>query len=1130
MRRLFALFSGGVAVFGLAYGQSITSSMVGHVSDSSGAPVAGAAVTVKSVETGAVSKAVTDTFGSYSVPALLAGVYEVTAAKEGFQTYKAGDIRLYSAQTGRIDIVLQVGSIRQEITVSGQAPLVDTDSMGISNSVTTSQLSELPTSLQTVDAFIALSPGVQAGNDATNPKIGGGTHWGSVNFTLNGVGVIDPGNSGAVTVQGVGLLVLPPPSSIQELQVQSNTMSAANRGKSAVTLVTKAGTNQFHFQAYEYLQNTRLNANTFLLNAAGQPRAPTRLNQFGGNVAGPVFRDKLFFFFDYNGYRKRDSAVARLNLPGMAMRQGDFSALCTTFGGDGLCAKGTQLYNPFTGAAFPRNQIPSNLITQPARTLLTYLPAPTDPNRPGLPNATPNYIGTIPRTQDVNALDLRIDYNISSSDRLYAVYAQRIADPWNAANAGYPADYGQGRHAYNNYTTSLSETHTLNATTVNQLRLSWGSYGTRFSGQHQDLDPRSIFPQMHASYYRGLPTTTMSGYTGMFHDYGTGFFTPRWNIQITDEFTKVIGRHTIQAGIDETGYKISSRVPSTGSATGAFAFDGRWTGNRGWPGTAKSNGNSFADFLLGVANSSTTNGAGRFASMVYCRDWGLYVQDTWQATPRLTVNYGLRYEYQSPWKYRTQEVSTFDFASNRLVLPQDSDQPALPEGGSPALFAAYPFTTTKALGISRYYVQPDRNNFAPRVGLAYRPFGRAATVVRAGYGVYYNFQPGFVGSRADAWNPPWQLSVSQSFSSMLPGSPKTPYLPDITFANPFPGVAGRSSVSPNPTIYYFQHDFKNAVTQEWNLTIEHQVRRNWLARAAYIGSQAHHVPWNFGPVNVPLVQQPNVPQQKQRPFQPWGPINATRSGGKQNFEQLQLGAKKRMANGISFQAEYQYSRSLDDVETSGGPMIWYYPALDYGNSVMIHRHWLVMNYVYQLPVGRGRRLLGNANRALDAVLGGWQVSGISTYGTGLPFSVNFSTTGTGMVGWWTGRADVVAGAPLYAGKQTGSHDIVKGVQWFNPGAFAPPQPWTWGNSARRMMWGPGMWNWDISGSKTFRLREKLRAQLRGDFLNVFNHFNLGTPNASIPDLRDGGTPLPNSGKILGGSGCRLVQVSVKVLF
>jgi hypothetical protein len=312
--------------------------------------------------------------------------------------------------------------------------------MGISNSVSTTQLQNLPTSMQTVDAFISLSPGVQSAGDATNPPIGGGTHWGSVNFTLNGVGVNDPGNSGAVTVQGVGLLVLPPPSSIQELKVQANNVTAENRSHSTVTLVTKAGTNAYHFEAYEYLQNTKLNANTFLLNATGKPRAENRLNQFGGNLSGPILRDKLFVFFDYGGYRRRNSPVSQLQLPGMAMRQGDFSALCSQFGSDGTCSKGTQLYNPYTGQPFLNNRIPSNLITSQAKALLQYLPAPTVSDTAGLPFGSVNYVAALRNEQNKNAIDLRIDHNVSDKDRQGGgATGERVRRPASRAAGGRPS-------------------------------------------------------------------------------------------------------------------------------------------------------------------------------------------------------------------------------------------------------------------------------------------------------------------------------------------------------------------------------------------------------------------------------------------------------------------------------------------------------------------------------------------------------------------------------------------------------------------------------------------------------------------------------------------------------------------
>jgi Carboxypeptidase regulatory-like domain len=1132
MRKRFRVCAVSASIFcGLVCGQVIVSSIVGHVTDPSAASVPGAQVTATNTQTGVSVKTVTGSEGTYSIPGLLAGTYDVTVEKEGLQVYQAKGITLLSSQTARVDAALAVTGVRQTVAVMEQAPMIQTDSMSIGGSVTTQQLAELPTSLQTVDAFIALAPGVQAFGSATNPPIGGGRNWGSVNFTLNGVEVNDPGNSGGVMIQNVktgtnALLVLPPPSAIQELNVQSGGMTAQYRGKSTVTIVTKAGANQFHGGLYEFLQNTDLNANDFTLNSAGKPRPAEHLNQYGGNLGGPIKRDKAFFFFDYSGYRRAYSVANQLRLPGAAMRNGDFSSLCSSAGGtfvSGVCSNANnQLYNPFTGSPFPNNQIPDSMITSQAKRLLTYLPLPTAANSPGLPNGPFNYVSTVGQQSRIGAWDLRIDYNISSQDRLFGVFARRVADPLGVAAANYPSTYGSRVNTYKETSATLSETHTFSPTTLNEFRASWGDYETKFSGVNLDFDVRSLWPQMPDSLFKGLPTITASGYTGLWSDYGTGLGTPRLDVEFADDFTHIRGRHTIQMGADETGYKMWNRVPSAANVTGFFGFNGSWTANSGWPNLTHSNGNSFADFLLGTASSSQTSATGAYASWLYTRYWGFYAQDTWQATPRLTVIYGLRYEYQSPWRYRTQQITSFDFRTNKLVLPQNGPTPTLPAGALPELLAAYPYETTQSIGAPLFYYRADKNNFAPRVGLAYRPFNDHSTVIRAGYGVYYNFQPGLVGSGREAFNPPWALGISQAYTSKIPGRPVAPFLPDITFTNPFPSLNASANVTPNPTLNYFQWDFKNAVAQEWNFTIERQFG-NWAGRVSYLGDQTHHIPYNSADINRPLVQQPNVPIQEQRPYQPWGSIGSYLSAGKQNFNQLQLGVQKRFSSGVSFQAEYQFTRSLDNIDNAGGadnPANW---NLSYGNTPAVHRHWLVFNYVWELPLARK-----SSHKVSKAVLGGWQVSGISTYGTGTPFSVNFSQTGTGIVGWSGSRADQLSGVPFYA-KQSG-HDITRGVQWVNPSAFAPPAKWTYGNSARNMLFGPGLWNWDITATKSFSIREHWRLQFRGDFFDAFNHFNLSNPDNTIPDRRDGGTPNPNSGMITSGSGGRIVQLGLKLSF
>jgi hypothetical protein len=656
---------------------------------------------------------------------------------------------------------------------------------------------------------------------------------------------------------------------------------------------------------------------------------------------------------------------------------------------------------------------------------------------------------------------------------------------------------------------------------MSDARIGWFDQGTMRKGQNTDFDPRTIIPQLTASPNRGLPTVAMTGYLGL-SDRSNSDYNPQYTVQFTANLTYVRGRHTIKFGADETGYK--SYVRQGIASLGSFTFNGSWTSGRGWPTVAASQGNAFADFLLGTASASGT-GLVPYDQVGYSRDWEFYAQDTWQASRKLTLYYGLRYTYQSPWKLRDHTVTFYDPKTNQLALPQDSDKPTLPALASPVLFNAYKFTTTKALGLPLDYIAGDKNNYAPRVGFAYKLFD--STVLRGGYGIYFNFHPLFIGSRTDNNNPPWG-GTGLSYTSKLPGRVSEPFQPDLTFANPFPAASQGSIVSANPTIYSMQQDFQMAAAQQWNLTLEHQVTRAWLARASYVGSKTDHVPFYLSDLNLPAQQTPNVPVQQQRPYQPWAAINSTRSGGVQKMHQLQLEGMRRMAAGFSMQLEYSWTRSLDNVELTGQTN-WNFPWMDYGNSSYVRRHQLVANYIYELPFGKGKKFMANAPKLMDGVLGGWQVSGITSYATGNPFNVSFSVPTT-YVGWFGGRADAIPGVDPYL-KGSG-HDITTGIQYLNPAAFAPPKPWTYGNSSRNAYWGPGRGNWDISLTKGFAMpfRDNARLQLRAELLNAFNHFNLGNPGATIADTRDGGTPIPTAGKITGGSGNRVIQMGLKLHF
>lgn len=1113
-----------------AIAQTITGYVVGNVTDASGSAVPGAIIVVRNLGTEVTIDAVTDQSGTYSVPNLFAGRYDIEAKKEGFQTITAKDIQLLAAQTVRQDFTLNVGQIQQSVSVTAPAPLIHTDSQTIGSTLQARQLSDLPLATRSIDGLIALAPGVATSGN--NPRISGSNYWGGNNFTLNGVSANDIGNGGSAYTSGVsnlGLANMPAPDSLQEFKVDSGNQSAEYRNVATITMVTKQGTNAFHGGVYEYLENRALNANQFLLNATSQSKPDYKLNQFGADLGGSITKNRLWFYGAYRGVRERTSAAESLTFPSMAMRNGDFSALCTQFV-SGACTNGTQLYNPFTGNPFPNNQIPSNLITPQAKTLLGYLPAPTSLSSAGLPNGSPNYFAAVTNKIGINGVDYRMDGQLSSKDSVYGVFHWSKGSPWYLASASYPSTYGSNPdYGYTDFNISATETHIFTPTSINELRAAWVVHASVRTGQNTDVKPWSLFPQLPASDNGGLPTMSISGYTGMFYDYGKGYPFPEYDVQIVDNFTKIVGRHTLKFGADETGYKnyIKQGGPalsaSLGNPLGTISFNGAWTGNKGWPGQPSSQGNAFADFLLGTATSS--NFAGPLTEIVtYSRDWEFYVQDTFQVTPKLTLNYGIRYMYQAPWRVRDDRVSFLDLKTSRMALPENSDAVTTPALAIPSLMNAYPYETTKNAGWPTSYYIGDKNNFGPRFGFAYRPFSGNKTVVRGGWGVYYDFIPGFIGAHENIFNPPWRSGAS--FSSQLPGKPTTPFLPDLTFSNPFPS-AGQSGPAANPLVYMSDRDLLNTVMQQWNLTFEHQFAQNWAARGSYVGAQTHHALYYAGDINRPVTQQPNVPLQNQRPYQPWSQINRTHTDGKMNMNQVQLEMNKRFSGGFLLQAEYTYTRSLDNVPLVGGVQNPYNQNADYGNTDSVPRHIFVVNYLYELPFGKGRQF-NITNRAVDAVLGGWSVSGITTYRTGAPFSLAFSVP-SNIVGWWGGRPDTVAGADLYAGKQSG-HNIVQGVQWFNPNAFAPPQPWQYGDSARNMLFGPGFWNYDIGIQKTFAITEHHRIQLRGDALDALNHFNLGSPNATIADTRDGGLPNPNAGKILGGSGSRITQIGLKYWF
>jgi Carboxypeptidase regulatory-like domain len=996
-------------------GQQITGSIVGNFTDPSGLAVPDVQITVKNEGTGIEFHTRTDASGTYTVPDLLAGVYTVVAAKEGFKTFQTTGVRLFSAQIARQDIALQIGPVQETLKVVAQPQLVQTDSPTIGGTLQTLELVDLPFMTTTMDGLFTLVPGMSQGENSgnANPAIAGAPYDGSSNFTLNGITVNNPGQGGGGNTTYVGSAEmiaqanLPSIDTMQEFKIDSSAVSADQRSQVSVSIVTKQGTNGFHGSAYEYNENKATAATSFDLKSHNIKEYPFNRNQFGVDGGGPILRNRLFFFLDYDGLREVHPQPAMANYPSVKMRSGDFSALPI------------QLYNPLTGQPFNGNIIPPSMITSQAKNLDAFMPEPTDTASPGLPNESPNWFGSIPLRYGTNNWQGRIDAQLRSQDSVAVFYHQSRGLPWFYGEQGPPNYSNFTNHGYNWINASATEMHTFNTHMINELRAGWVFAYRNKDGQNIGFQPWTIFPGMPASPTPdgGLPTINQAGYRGI-NDQGLAKGR-QTTVDWVDNFTHVKGLHTVKTGFEESGYKEDDHGGLSGQPPlGTFNFSGRWTGNRGWDipggGYGQSPGNGYADYLLGFIDE-TSYGVNTQPYLL-SRQWDLYVMDTWKATARLTLTGGVRYIFQRPWIYRYHNASFFDFKNNKLVLAQDSITPTLPPGADPRKFALYDYETTKAIGAWLDYLIGDKDNWGPRVGFAYRLTSDNRTVLRGGYGVYYAFLGDWYGYRNMQSNPPW--GSTNSFPSKLPGSPTTGFLPDLTFANAFP-TSQIAGVSENPNLEVVDGNLPNPITHQWNLTLERQVGDNWSFRGTYSGSASRHLTTAFNggyDVNLPAVQQPNVPKQSQRPLQPWSSINYRTGTALTNFHQMQLEIQKRLAGGLMFRTEYDWSRDLTNGNPYTTPQNPHDLAANYGNDPLQYRHTFLIYYVYELPFGHRRRWLADANGFVQAVLGFWQVAGITRYHSGDPITVFMRDPGT-KVGWLATWMDRVPGN-LYSGRQS----------------------------------------------------------------------------------------------------------------
>lgn len=1052
-----------------AYAQSVTGTIVGTVRDATGI-IGNARISVTNQDTGIVTRSSTNQTGDYSVPNLPAGMYRVQAEYDGYQKAQVNDVRLLLNQTVRTDIELRPGDTQQMINVTADAPVVQSETSSVASVIDTQAISSLPVNGRTLDTFILTAAG-NTGDSASNPRIGGSQYWGGTNFTVDGVSANDLGNGGGAYSMRTSLATQPSLETISEFKVESNAAKAEYSGSVAVSIITKSGTNEFHGSLFEYNRNAKLAANQFFSNSGGRPKAPYNRNEFGVAGGGPVIRNKTFFYGSYEGSRIRQATTGTFNLPTAAQRTGNFTGFAA-------------VKDPTTGLAFPNNIIPTSRIDSRAAALLGYVPGT---NRAGT-QATgigQNYVENVPNRMDVNRYSARVDHHFNDANILTASLNYSKGDPYFVSQNS-PSAYGNYADAgYLTKSAGLTYTRVLSASMTNELRASYYALTSTRLGQNTDFNPATLFPGLFTPLpMGGLPTMQVTGYTNI-GDLGGSDPNPQITKQIGDTLSWIRGAHTIKAGVDVSISTVSTNPSARASQLGTFRFNGRYTGN------------AFSDFLLGVPYS-VTRAAPSAANVISQNRYGFFLQDDWKVSSRLTLNYGMRYELQTNPDERAGSWSNFDYASRRLVVRSVDGQ--LPSATRNEILSQYPYVKSEDLGWGSDLLLPDHKNFAPRIGLAYRPFANNKTVIRSGYGIFYNMIPVYQGIyQLGTSNPPFTLA--QAYAG---GVSK----PTITLADPF---SVSPAVTANPVIYAVNRQIRNPYSQQWNLTIEQELPWQIGMRTSYIGNRGSRVLFVNYDMNQPVTQQSgNI--QTLRPYQPYANIYAMMPTGNATTHQLQVEGTRRLKNGIFFQTSLSWTKSLSEVGTTGTPQNPYDASADRGYADGVRPVVFYLTGSYDLPFGKGQRF-SSGSTVLNKMMEGWRISPILQLKSGSPFSVTFTPT---LSGWYATRANV-ANSNVYPSNKTID-------QWFNPAAFSVPDAFTFGNSARNLLFGPGVTSLDLSIAKTTSIREKMNLQFRGDFFNLPNTPSFGNPATDIT--------IPSTvGRITSTTvDARTIQFGLKLLF
>ncbi len=1128
--------------------------VTGIVYDSEGRVVPGATVTLTAVDTGLALTQTTNSAGLYTFQPVKIGSYSITAAAAGFATTTQQNIKVDIQARVAVNLSLKVGGASETVTVSTAPPLLETQTGAVGQVVEAKTINETPLNGRNWVFIAQLTNGVtpSLGNTRGSGKgdfIANGQRATQNNFILDGV---DNNTNLVDFLNGSTFVQRPPPDALAEFNIQTSNYSA-EFGHSAGAVMNasiKSGTNQIHGNFWEYFRSDKMNAKDW--NALSVPRF--HQNQFGATIGFPLIKNKLFYFGDVEANRITNAQVNRLNVPSALERQGNFTELLNpTVSGFN---QPIHLKQPNTNGSVPlgapcgnaENVMCAADIDQNALKILNMYPTPN--NGSGLQQ---NYVQNVPRLDSTTQFDQRVDWNASPKDLLYGRFSYVHQIVKSALPLGPVLDgSGYGGYIQSNLAENGmgSYTHTFTPSLINEFRFgyNWGVFNfdtpNGFNGTIASSLGFGNVPCVPG--FCGLPLVQIGGAVGLSQFGSTGTSRESQNVyQILDNLTYLKGKHSMKFGVAFQNVRFYYTYAD--SPRGNFTFNGHYTKI---PGTSLSSG--VADFLSSrVASAYITNAPG-----IHDQQWynSAYAQDDWRLTPNLTLNIGLRWDFYQPLAESRDRQA--NFIPTAVGAGTGAGVFQLPTSQKSVTLAPAFINTLAANNVQIQYlgnnrlVSSQKTNFAPRFGFSYKANDK--TVLRGGIGIFYGGLESNGNGNLGA-NYPYSLSQSFPEQSCTAGNCSTPF--PYTLETGLPTLTPVTAATGFPGFHSTPANLNTPYTQNYSLSVQHALSNNLVSSIAYVGNESRHLTTYFAQNSNVALYQAGLNTQPYQPFPTLGGIGATVYTGYSSYNSLQAKLEKRFSDGLNFLATYTWGHAMDNTSSSGGLSTavgtrTYYllggPKFEYTNSSYDVRNRVTLNGHYELPFGRGRKYM-KSNRAVDLVLGGWEISDTFTAQGGTPFGMGTTTSNVAGAG---SRPVLVTdafrtGDPGIPGTLGSSStpcptQVKTKAHWYNPCSLAEPMGMlNAGNlicapgspvgavqngvacryasgvtdpnlvaqflgGKQNIVYGPGYWRNDVSLFKNFTIWREQSLQLRADIFNVFNHPTWGNPGVQNDDPVSGG--------------------------